>query len=41
MKSISFRENTSKLPRLDPDQNKSKINKIVGVGFSGKLNIAL
>ncbi|RCN25116.1 hypothetical protein ANCCAN_29174, partial [Ancylostoma caninum] len=32
---FSAQENTSELPRLDPDQNKSKINRIVGVGFSG------
>ncbi|RCN33727.1 hypothetical protein ANCCAN_20430 [Ancylostoma caninum] len=32
---FSAQENTSKLPSLSPDQNKSKINKIVGVGFSG------
>ncbi|RCN35290.1 hypothetical protein ANCCAN_18856, partial [Ancylostoma caninum] len=34
---FSAQENTSKLPSLNPDQNKSKINKIVGVGFSGTL----
>ncbi|EYB92508.1 hypothetical protein Y032_0193g1400 [Ancylostoma ceylanicum] len=32
---FSAQENTLKLPRLDPDQTKSKINTIVGVGFSG------
>ncbi|KIH60734.1 hypothetical protein ANCDUO_09003 [Ancylostoma duodenale] len=32
---FSAQENTAKLPRLDPDKSKFKIDTIVGVGFSG------